>query len=132
MLSVADNGDGIPTHMLERVFDMFTQLEGPRDRTRERAQDGLGIGLALVKRLVEMHNGEIEARSEGPGRGSEFIVRLPMAVERVTRDAASRRRARTRRPRRPSRGASASWWSTTTSMRPRACRACCDCRRTKC
>jgi len=86
VLSVADNGDGIPAPMLERVFDLFTQLEGARDRS-DRAQDGLGIGLALVKRLVEMHDGEIEARSEGPGRGSEFIVRLPMVAEQTTHDA---------------------------------------------
>ena len=82
--------------MLERVFDMFTQLEGAG---RSRAQDGLGIGLALVKRLVEMHDGEIEARSEGPGRGSEFVVRLPIAIGRETGDAAAagRRDARARR-----------------------------------
>ena len=87
--SVADNGVGIPAHMLERVFDMFTQLEGPRQTA---AQDGLGIGLALVKRLVEMHDGDIEARSEGPGRGSEFVVRLPLAMRRrPPRDGTTRR-----------------------------------------
>ena len=85
VLRVADNGNGIPPHMLERVFDMFTQLEAPGDRVK----DGLGIGLALVKRLVEMHNGEIEARSEGPGRGSEFVVRLPVAIGRDIGDAAA-------------------------------------------
>ena len=77
ILSVADNGVGIPTDMLERVFDMFTQLDGPGGGS----QGGLGIGLALVKRLVEMHHGAIEARSEGPGRGSEFVVRLPLAID---------------------------------------------------
>ena len=82
VLSVADNGDGIPSHMLERVFDMFTQLEGPRTGS----EDGLGIGLALVKRLVEMHNGEIEVHSAWPGGGSEFIVRLPMVAEQATHD----------------------------------------------
>ena len=55
---------------------MFTQV----DRSLERAQGGLGIGLTLVKRLVEMHDGTVEAHSEGPGRGSEFVVRLPMLV----------------------------------------------------
>ena len=85
VLRVADNGNGIPPHMLERVFDMFTQLEAPGDRVK----DGLGIGLALVKRLVAMHDGEIEARSEGPGRGSEFVVRLPVAIGRDIGDAAA-------------------------------------------
>jgi PAS domain S-box-containing protein len=84
LVSVADNGIGIPAHMLERVFEMFMQLDGPGDHPR----DGLGIGLALVKRLVEMHDGNIEARSDGPGRGSEFIVRLPLIVERAAGDPA--------------------------------------------
>jgi CheY-like chemotaxis protein len=57
------------------VFDLFTQI----DRHLERAQGGLGIGLTLVKSLVEMHGGTVQARSEGPGRGSEFILRLPLA-----------------------------------------------------
>jgi signal transduction histidine kinase len=72
-VSVRDNGVGIPADMLRRVFDMFTQVE----RSLERAQGGLGIGLTLVKRLVELHGGSVEARSAGPGSGSEFIVRLP-------------------------------------------------------
>src|SRR5262249_9548608 len=62
---------------LDRIFDMFTQV----DRSLEKAQGGLGIGLTLVRRLVEMHGGRIEANSEGPGRGSEFVVRLPVVVE---------------------------------------------------
>jgi CheY-like chemotaxis protein len=73
---VADDGVGIPTHMLESVFGMFTQV----DRTLEKATGGLGIGLSLVKGLVEMHGGTIEARSEGEGKGSEFVVRLPLAA----------------------------------------------------
>jgi signal transduction histidine kinase/ActR/RegA family two-component response regulator len=72
-ISVRDNGTGIPRDMLTRVFDMFTQLS----QSLDRAQGGLGIGLTLVKRLVELHGGTVEARSEGLGRGSEFIVRLP-------------------------------------------------------
>jgi PAS domain S-box-containing protein len=76
IVKVADNGIGIPAQMRERVFDMFTQLDGPADSPRE----GLGIGLALVKQLVEMHDGTVEARSEGPGRGSELVVRLPVAI----------------------------------------------------
>ena len=77
VLRIADNGLGIPAPMLERVFDMFTQLEDPGSR----AQGGLGIGLALARRLLEMHQGTIEAHSEGPGRGSEFVVRLPLAKQ---------------------------------------------------
>jgi CheY-like chemotaxis protein len=80
-LSVRDTGTGIPAEMLPRVFDMFTQV----DRTLGRAQGGLGIGLALVRSLVQMHGGSVEARSDGPGRGSEFTVRLPLARSDVRR-----------------------------------------------
>jgi PAS domain S-box-containing protein len=73
-ISVRDNGPGISASLLPQVFDMFTQA----DRTLDRAQGGLGIGLTLVKKLVEMHGGSVEARSEGLGEGAEFIVRLPM------------------------------------------------------
>ncbi len=76
LISVRDNGRGIPGDMLPRVFDMFTQV----DRAYERTQGGLGIGLTLVRKLVEMHGGSVEARSEGRGRGSEFVVRLPLAA----------------------------------------------------
>jgi PAS domain S-box-containing protein len=75
VISVRDTGIGIPAEMLPRVFDLFTQV----DRTLGRAQGGLGIGLALVERLVQMHGGSVQAKSEGAGRGSEFIVRLPIA-----------------------------------------------------
>ena len=74
--SVRDNGIGIPPEMLAQVFDPFTQV----DRSLERAQGGLGIGLTLVKRLVEMHGGSIEARSGGQRMGSEFVVRLPTVL----------------------------------------------------
>jgi PAS domain S-box-containing protein len=77
VLSVKDDGVGIPADMRERVFDMFTQIEWPA----QRKQEGLGIGLALVKRLVEMHDGGIEARSDGPGCGSELVLWLPLAAE---------------------------------------------------
>jgi signal transduction histidine kinase len=72
-IAVRDNGIGIPSEMLRKVFDMFTQVE----RSLERSQGGLGIGLTLVKRLVELHGGSVEARSAGAGRGSEFVIRLP-------------------------------------------------------
>jgi CheY-like chemotaxis protein/two-component sensor histidine kinase len=77
IVTVADSGIGIPPDQLENIFDMFTQV----DRSHDRSQGGLGIGLTLVKRLVQMHAGSIEARSAGEGKGSEFIVRLPIAVE---------------------------------------------------
>jgi CheY-like chemotaxis protein len=70
---VVDNGIGIPQELLPQVFEMFMQV----DKSLERAQGGLGIGLSLVKRLVEMHGGTVAARSNGAGQGSEFIVRLP-------------------------------------------------------
>ena len=71
---VADSGVGIPAHMLPRVFEMFTQV----DRSLERSQGGLGIGLSLVQRLVALHGGSVEARSDGNNLGSTFIVRLPV------------------------------------------------------
>ncbi len=71
---VADSGIGIPAEMLPHVFDLFTQV----DRALDRSQGGLGIGLTLVRRLVELHGGTVSARSDGPGRGSEFAVRLPL------------------------------------------------------
>jgi len=75
IVSVRDTGIGIPRDMLSRVFEMFAQVENVLRRT----QDGLGIGLNLVRTLVSMHGGSVEARSEGLGHGSEFIVRLPVA-----------------------------------------------------
>jgi signal transduction histidine kinase/CheY-like chemotaxis protein len=72
-VSVRDNGVGIEPDVLPYIFDLFTQAE----RTPDRSQGGLGIGLALVKSLVALHGGRVEARSEAPGQGSEFIIRLP-------------------------------------------------------
>jgi len=71
---VQDTGIGIPPEQLERVFEMFTQV----DRSFDRTQGGLGIGLTLAKRLVEMHGGQLTAKSAGLGRGSEFTVQLPV------------------------------------------------------
>ncbi|HZA94731.1 MAG TPA: ATP-binding protein, partial [Burkholderiaceae bacterium] len=75
-ISIKDSGVGIPAEMLPLLFEMFAQI----DRTLERAQGGLGIGLALVKSLVELHGGSVEAHSEGQGRGSQFVVNLPLTV----------------------------------------------------
>ena len=74
VVTVQDSGIGLAPDMLPRVFDMFAQV----DRSMERAQGGLGIGLALVKRLVEMHGGSVVATSDGPDRGCRFVVRLPL------------------------------------------------------
>ena len=74
VIRVRDTGIGIPKEMLPRVFEMFTQVDG----ALERAQGGLGIGLTLVRSLVLQHGGTVEAHSEGPGTGSEFVVRLPL------------------------------------------------------
>jgi signal transduction histidine kinase/ActR/RegA family two-component response regulator len=74
VVTVKDNGAGIPVDKLNSIFDMFMQV----DSTSEQSQGGLGIGLTLVKRLVEMHGGSIEPRSAGEGLGSEFVVRLPV------------------------------------------------------
>jgi PAS domain S-box-containing protein len=77
VIRVRDTGIGLAADELPRIFDMFTQV----DTTLERSRDGLGIGLTLVKTLVEMQNGTVEARSEGPGLGSEFTVRIPIVVD---------------------------------------------------
>jgi signal transduction histidine kinase len=73
-IHVRDNGIGIRPELLPHVFELFTQL----DRDDGRTQGGLGIGLALVQRLVQMHGGEVSAASDGPGKGSEFVIRLPL------------------------------------------------------
>jgi len=75
LVHVTDDGIGIPPEMLPRIFDMFMQVAS----TESRQKIGLGIGLTLAKNIVDLHHGEIEARSDGPGKGSTFIVRLPLA-----------------------------------------------------
>src|SRR5262249_23123154 len=73
VLRVRDNGIGIPADSLPCIFDLFAQVAP----SLERSQGGLGIGLTLVRRLVELHGGHVEVFSEGLGKGSEFVVRLP-------------------------------------------------------
>src|SRR5205823_4151087 len=77
VVAIRDNGIGISAEMLPRLFEMFSQAMP----AIARSQGGLGIGLALVKGLVELHGGTIEAQSAGPGQGSEFIVRLPVMIQ---------------------------------------------------
>ena len=87
-ISVADTGIGIAPNLIPTVFELFTQVHAKS----ERAQGGLGIGLALVRRLTEMHGGTVTARSDGPGSGTEFTVRIPtLTAQRVvtTDDAGS-------------------------------------------
>jgi len=81
-LAVVDNGRGIPAAQLPRVFDMFAQPH----LDDKGGGDGLGIGLAIVRKLVEMHEGTVEAHSAGPGQGSEFIVRLPLLQDTAPDD----------------------------------------------
>jgi two-component system, chemotaxis family, CheB/CheR fusion protein len=82
VVRVKDSGIGIPGDKLAHVFEMFMQVQPPSERSR----GGLGIGLTLVKRLVEMHGGSVTASSEGPGQGSEFTVRLPMLAGKALAD----------------------------------------------
>jgi PAS domain S-box-containing protein len=96
ILRVVDTGVGIPAEFLPRVFDMFAQ----GDHTLSRAQGGLGIGLTLVQKLVEMHGGSVQANSKGPGEGSQFAVSLPIQdkLEHVDSNAASETGQRSQKP----------------------------------
>jgi PAS domain S-box-containing protein len=91
LVSISDTGMGIPADRLGNIFDAFMQV----DRSPERTQGGLGVGLTLVKRLVEMHGGNVIARSEGLGRGSEFVVRLPVVPALPAQDRTARAPVRT-------------------------------------
>ncbi|MCE9553865.1 MAG: response regulator [Planctomycetes bacterium] len=86
VVTVSDSGVGIPADMLPKVFELFTQV----DRSLERSQGGLGIGLTLAKRLIEMHHGSITVESDGAGQGSRFTVRLPVAIETVVTENSQR------------------------------------------
>ena len=88
VIRVRDDGTGIPREMLDSVFDLFVQSR----RTLDRADGGLGVGLTLVRSLVALHGGSITAHSDGEGKGSEFVVRLPVVAR--PRDEAPNSRAR--------------------------------------
>ena len=94
VVRVRDNGAGIPTDVLPRVFDLFTQA----NRSLARSEGGLGIGLTVVRSLVEKHDGTVEAKSDGVGCGSEFIVRLPLMVDAPDTVDAGAPAAETREP----------------------------------
>jgi signal transduction histidine kinase len=104
VIGVRDSGIGIAADELPRVFDMFMQV----DSSLERSRSGLGIGLTLVRQLIEAHGGSVTAHSAGIGQGSEFEVRLPLAGD-ATGPAGSRRRRTGRR----CHGAASCWWTTT-------------------
>ena len=93
IVRVRDTGEGIPAEMLPRLFEMFTQVESSTQHSR----GGLGIGLALVKALVEMHGGSVQVASEGVGLGSEFSVRLPATAMFNAMERAQRGRMRAAR-----------------------------------
>ncbi|HJT77555.1 MAG TPA: PAS domain S-box protein, partial [Gemmataceae bacterium] len=94
VLRVRDNGIGIAPAMLPRIFELFVQV----DHASTKAQGGLGIGLTLVKNLVEMHGGTVEARSEGLGQGCEFVVRLPITAQPHDQDRGSEAGDQVRQP----------------------------------
>jgi CheY-like chemotaxis protein len=88
VLRVIDEGVGLPPEMLDRVFDLFVQ----QPQMLDRSKGGLGLGLAIVRSLVGMHGGKVFARSDGAGKGSEFIVELPLAAEELALDESGRLR----------------------------------------
>jgi PAS domain S-box-containing protein len=86
-IAVSDTGIGIPKELLPQIFELFVQ----GDRSLDRSQGGLGIGLSVVRRLIEMHKGEVRASSAGPGRGSTFEIRMPLIAHTRARSEAQER-----------------------------------------
>ena len=84
VIAVRDTGSGISAEVLARLFQPFTQA----DRSLDRSSGGLGLGLALVRGIVELHGGEVRASSDGPERGTEITIRLPLAGAEPSRDEA--------------------------------------------
>ncbi|WP_026608790.1 sensor histidine kinase [Methylocaldum szegediense] len=77
IISIRDTGEGISSALMPHLFDAFTQAT----RTLDRRQGGLGLGLMIVQKIVEMHGGQVEVKSEGLGKGSEFVIRLPLCEQ---------------------------------------------------
>ena len=121
LVKVRDNGIGIAPELLPRVFDLFTQA----DCSLDRSQGGLGIGLTLVRSLVEMHGGRVAAHSEGTGRGSEFLIVLPAATPESAGPATDSPDPSSPRPRPATPGLAACFWSMTMSTAPRFWPRCC-------
>ena len=116
VLTVRDTGIGIAPEVLPHIFDLFVQERQALDRS----QGGLGLGLTIVRNLIERHGGSVSARSDGPGKGSEFTVRLPPAA----RDVAACRRAARRLPRAGPRAPVAARRASSSSTTTRTARRC--------
>ncbi len=125
VLRVRDNGIGIAPDMLPHIFELFVQV----DHASTKAQGGLGIGLTLVKNLVEMHNGTVEARSDGLGQGSEFVVRLPLSAQGLEQDHDRETGQQTQQP--PRLRATGCWSWTTIRTPPTASPCCSGCKATR-
>ena len=111
-IRVRDDGVGIEPNLLPHVFDLFTQA----DRSVARSHGGLGIGLTLVRTLVERHGGRVQASSKGPGQGAEFVVHLP-ALPTPPAEPSGRKTGQALYVPPVRRCTAACWWSTTMSMR---------------
>ncbi len=111
VIRVRDTGIGIPADLLSKVFDLFTQ----GDRSLDRSEGGLGIGLTLVRQLTQMHGGAAEAHSEGPGQGTEFVIRLPLLTNAPTASFQAGSPARDAERSVPGSSAACWWWTTTST-----------------